>query len=448
VATENDQITVHVIGPGYGESIVIQFPDGSVGVIDPYCSKTESNQSNRAELHPLIRFLDNRLRPERILFVLVTHPHSDHCLGTSQFLQHFSDKIERLWVFDAFHSATIGMNLLSLKEHGKKVDGEFEPGPILDELESIDKWIAANESKFDYANANTGPVTLPVNGITMDFYAPTSQVLREFHGPIRNLFKDVTILWESLVIPLAELPTLPNLNHLSVVTKLTWHEARLLFCADAEESTWDQMELEEEGERKKGSVDIHSQFVKVSHHGSANGYNDRMFPFFRLKALPEGILTPYNRGKKLPSTTALSELSIHFRDIYTTCFPAGPNLNLWEPFSRAEEKPATWKPPRIPGAWLNLITKDKTLKDAVASFPRDEALAESVPLPFEWIQEIVDTPDLMYLLREPYRSAASVLVEKKTWMPEDLFRAAFSIDSSGHITSRSFSKGCAAYKKP
>lgn len=447
MAKGNDYIDIHVIGPGYGESIVVQFPDGSVGVIDPYCSKTDLNQNNRAKLHPIIRFLENHIQPEKIRFVLVTHPHADHCLGTSQFLEHFSASIERLWVYDAFHSAQIQRYLFSLKEHSiEEIDDEFEPGQIYEEITNIDDWISKNKSNFLYVSENTGSIPLPIDNIRVDFYAPTSQILRDFHKPVEDIFKDVTTISGNLVIPIEELPTLKNLNHLSVVMKLTWDETKLLFCADAQELTWDQILVEDKP--AKEPIDIDSHFVKISHHGSENGYNKSMFPFSSLESLPKGVVTPYNRGVKLPSSIALSELSPNFENIITTCFPSCPNLYNWDPLAKSKDKIHKKDIPMMPGSWLNNISQDERLKDAITLFPKDKDIMESATFPVEWIEDILDQPSLMNLLREPYRTAVDVLVEKsKTYMDENLFRVSYHIDRSGKTNLKSFTRGCAIYKK-
>jgi hypothetical protein len=60
-------LAVHVIGPGYGESIVLHLPDGSVGVIDTFAA--------RHGRPPTLGFLRSHFPPATpVRFLAVTPP--------------------------------------------------------------------------------------------------------------------------------------------------------------------------------------------------------------------------------------------------------------------------------------------------------------------------------------------------------------------------------------
>jgi beta-lactamase superfamily II metal-dependent hydrolase len=66
-----DELSIHVINSGVGESIVVELPNGNWGVIDCYASNLADPSSN----HTL-----NFLRKQEVTsleFLCLTHPHLD-----------------------------------------------------------------------------------------------------------------------------------------------------------------------------------------------------------------------------------------------------------------------------------------------------------------------------------------------------------------------------------
>lgn len=68
-------IAVHVFGGTMGESIVVEFPDGTCGVIDCH-----TQSGTNLEKNPVCCFLSQR-RIKQLDFVCLTHPHDDHFSG-------------------------------------------------------------------------------------------------------------------------------------------------------------------------------------------------------------------------------------------------------------------------------------------------------------------------------------------------------------------------------
>lgn len=86
-------LAVHVLGPGFGESIVIELPGGEVGLIDSFRTRHAPS--------PVLEFLRS-LRPEltSLRFVALTHPHADHCMGAHDFLAPY--RVQEVWLFHSF----------------------------------------------------------------------------------------------------------------------------------------------------------------------------------------------------------------------------------------------------------------------------------------------------------------------------------------------------------
>lgn len=86
-----DDLVITIFDVGHGDAILIEFPDHSVGIVDCCTDRTDGTP-----LNPLLWELQ-KLDPPRIRFVLLTHPHSDHCRGLSDILDKFGSKIDEFW---------------------------------------------------------------------------------------------------------------------------------------------------------------------------------------------------------------------------------------------------------------------------------------------------------------------------------------------------------------
>src|SRR5688500_14036107 len=94
---------IHVIGEGFGESIVLEMPGGKVGVIDCFCRRLKARSApERLAANPTLRLLRGRLRATRLAFVALTHPHEDHGRGLSHLLEDYSNRIDEVWMFVGF----------------------------------------------------------------------------------------------------------------------------------------------------------------------------------------------------------------------------------------------------------------------------------------------------------------------------------------------------------
>jgi len=440
-------IKVHVIGPGYGETIVLEFQDGSVGIIDPYCSSQSFlTATNRSQLHPIIRFLENEIKPEKIRFVVVSHPHSDHCLGTVQFIKHFVEKIERIWLFSDFESSELWITLNSKKKHYRDGKKEFHDSELLREeladIADIKNWCHVKPTYIGEGYHES--VSLLKGSIEVNIYAPVRKVLSDYTRKLRDIFKDVTISNENMIIPINELPSAKTFNHFSIVMQVEYKRTKLLFCADAQDETWDEIF----SPSKKNGLNLKSHMVKISHHGSLNGYNDQLLTHFTKKNLPVGVLTPFNRNKKLPSFEALKKISPHFEIIATTCFPGCPDLHIWQP-KQPYTNSITDHKVTMPVEWLNDLSKDERLKNFLIQFSKNTN-PQKVPLsifPADWTDQICHNPSLISLLCEPYRTAVFYIIESiRTGKIEDLFRVSYTFDTSGNIRDSYHGPGAATYK--
>ena len=93
MTTDSQLLSIHVLGAGKGESIVLQFPSGLWGIVDCY-----ARSSNDPTTNPTLKFLRDS-GVEKLEFLCLTHPHDDHYRGMSQILREFPPRF--FWHFGA-----------------------------------------------------------------------------------------------------------------------------------------------------------------------------------------------------------------------------------------------------------------------------------------------------------------------------------------------------------
>jgi len=91
------ELAVHILDVAQGDSVVIQFPDGQVYVVD-------SHSSDRT-----IRFLRERGITE-IDRLIVSHPHLDHIYGITELLTAEDIFIKQLWMSKYQHAGAYMLN--------------------------------------------------------------------------------------------------------------------------------------------------------------------------------------------------------------------------------------------------------------------------------------------------------------------------------------------------
>ena len=104
-------------------------------------------------------------------------------------------------------------------------------------------------------------------------------------------------------------------NDISVVLRVAYGDTIVILGGDLERAGWVEVmrDLSANGL-------LQASAVKVSHHGSENGYCDGLGEHFAAVAKPIALIAPQERFR-LPKPAALTHIGGHARAIYSTCPP-------------------------------------------------------------------------------------------------------------------------------
>ena len=250
----NDLLLV-VLGPGFGESVVVGWPPDNWLVIDSF-----QRTGTSSTVHPALELLE---RFDAFAdAVVLTHPHIDHTGG-------FADLIGRL-----------------------KSDGRVGWWP---DTSVTDKWKTNNGG----LSARRGAAEHAIAAIARAWSeSPGSRwELSENAPPLIRGGATISAL-TPLISSLDYAATLtePDMNELSTAILFEWKDVSLILGGDlVNRRGWDGLETLHDPE-----TFADTEGVKVAHHGSAEAQHsialgkppptDRVF-----------LATPYNRGGKVPN---------------------------------------------------------------------------------------------------------------------------------------------------
>jgi beta-lactamase superfamily II metal-dependent hydrolase len=233
---------VHVFNVGHGDSIVLELPDGSWGVVDCKCESPPKEPS-------VLRFLRAK-NVQRLAFVCLTHPHADHFSGLPQILDYYGENVEEIWCFriDSKHWSdflTIQRNAATTSSKGRQFD----------ELHSVFVHLRhkLRDNRVQLLDANH---RLPsYGGVEIDCLAPHPKELSNYQTSLARLAKRPS-------------QYRADENRLSAVLRLRYGRSTVLLGSDATTDSW----IDISRNSAKRGESLTSNLVKVSHHGSNRGY--------------------------------------------------------------------------------------------------------------------------------------------------------------------------------
>ncbi len=417
MAEGNRLLGVHVLGPGFGETIIIELPNGEFGVVDSFAARFTGP--------PALEYLRvNHPTLTKLKFVALTHPHADHCMGMSHYFDKFA--VEEFWYFHSFALHTC-MGFFKAM-HAKKTEDAVEKaldlpsGSVwLDALklrDAVDKQCTVHPRSL----MATKTIELCGGNVTAKILTPNdtsiwryNRILAETTEKLLDDGPKLDANWDPSGLPH---------NQASGSILFEYGQTRILLMADAEDDLWTDL-TDEQGDVPIPKVN----FIKGAHHGSENGYQNKIYNCAADKSTVL-VLTPFNRHKyPLPTCDGIKRLLPHVREIYCTnsveaskasglawmCTTTRPSLSLppeWVADCRANPK------------LLSLLDNQQTAHPFQGG---------SIVVPRKWMHNCQKRPDLLQLLCPPLRNS-KVTAHRPNLVDE--FRVSMKFDDSGNVVDQ------------
>lgn len=258
-----DDVLLVVLGPGFGESVIVGWPPDNWLVVDSF-----QRTGTASTVHPALELLEQFNAYADA--VVLTHPHVDHTNGLAALIDR------------------------------RKPDGRVGWWP---DTSVTAKW-----------NTNSGGLSAR-RGAAEHAIAAIARAWRESPGSRWELSESAAPLQRagatiSALTPLrsslahAAKLTTPDMNELSTAILFEWEDVSLILGGDlVNRRGWDGLET-----LHGQSAFANTEGVKIAHHGSAEAQHrialgmppptDRVF-----------LATPYNRGKKVPDYRVGADVS-------------------------------------------------------------------------------------------------------------------------------------------
>jgi beta-lactamase superfamily II metal-dependent hydrolase len=308
IPPREDEFELSLIGPGYGECIVMHFGGGAWVVIDS-CLNVKTRQPVALEYLATVGVDASAIR-----LIVATHWHDDHIRGLTEILR-VADKA-RFVMSDALRSSEFA-TLVSL----------FEPRMML-------RSSGVAELRKVYAHLEERGASATRATADRRIWKPAGKMGRELWSlapsdrSIELTLREVASLFSDRELPNRRVPSVSP-NHASVVLWGKVGRAVVLLGGDLEETAddatgWSAIDASTERPSEKASV------FKVPHHGSSTGHSDDVWREL-LKKDAIAVLTPFARGRtKLPTEDDITRLKSLAGQVLVTS-NRDPDCTDWPP---------------------------------------------------------------------------------------------------------------------
>jgi len=221
ITNPDGNLHIFMLNVGQGDTTIILSPKGRVMVIDAKNPRK------------IIDLLDKLGWDDTIEHLIITHPHADHFSGANRLADPDEYSIEEATFAPFWHEFGMGPPTY------RKLVGKLEKHPItnINFISGYNRWYPDQIFK-----------EIPGQDPELDQDAPFLELLGPTNGLVRGL--------ESMKVF--------NTNHLSILSRLSWKNFRMVITGDAQMENWGPFDNEKLLERK-------CTILRAAHHGSSNG---------------------------------------------------------------------------------------------------------------------------------------------------------------------------------
>lgn len=294
-ASGEQELSVAVFGPGSGEAILIQLPNGQMGVVDGCREPSDPLTGVGDPVHRLLKVMDI----QELAFVCMTHAHDDHYRGLATLLRSYSDRIAHVW-WGGERELKFERRWRDSLRRSKKVGSKGDPTrqvPRIDDedhltelIEELVKSLWCSKRRTQsfsdvkrLAEIGSGDDRVKIRGLGPSTF--------DLHRALRNELDKSTSVRTF------------NPNAVSGALLIQWGDTRVLLGGD-------QLEGKSEKEGWKAvlrHIPRPLTLIKVAHHASEEAHHEPIWqPEPKL-----AIVTPYQcaAGDQPPKSNMLERLS-------------------------------------------------------------------------------------------------------------------------------------------
>jgi hypothetical protein len=275
---------IHVFGPGFGESIVVDLPDGQLGIVDFF-------QFGSAT--PLKDHIARRFAGRQVAFLALTHPHADHCTGLEALLE--TTPIDRYWLFNGYQLAAL---VKYFEEVGKLRRGDAvevalatRSSSVGSEILYLDRHLKPLLRRNSVGIACLAPSrveTLCGGEVTVEFVTPSDRHAYLYADQLAEWCRRLPLHGDLAAADLRRL--LVNHNQVSGALLVQYGETCLVLMSDAEQPLWRDYLASIKGRPRR-----RVQLIKVSHHGSDTGFDTELYREGFDASGAVAVVTPFSR---------------------------------------------------------------------------------------------------------------------------------------------------------
>lgn len=296
----NTQFEVTVIGTGggYGETVLIHLGQREWIIVDS-CKDPHSGKILGLEY---LTTIGVNLETD-VKLIVCTHWDDDHIRGISELLAECKNSI---FCISAVSDQKKFLQLVSLDfEKLNKLGSMSSTKELMACLQINEKRATpirrALQDRVLYATSSNGH---PVEVLAL---SPSDESIKLFDYEISRLIADFGSPARKLI---------QSSNQKSVVLLLKLGRHRAILGADLE-VTGSPLTGWECILQSCTTIDKKSSYIKISHHGSENGYHVDIWNNL-LDSNPQAMLTPWNRNKSLPRPAMVAKYKSHTHNLYIT----------------------------------------------------------------------------------------------------------------------------------
>lgn len=333
---ERGCLNIFLLGPGYGESVIIITPDGRVLVMDS-CSEQAAC---------LTKELLEQLHADQIDLFILSHPDLDHIRGIPELFERYPP--HELWRYP--HAPL-------LREYAAQWCEAHGHTELRRALEALGQQ-QARSGLVAEVGAEHLPWPPQEADYTVRALAPThydrSRAQRVFEKLLKTKAGRLRIdAWLARLAEGGRFNDSPNV--ISLAVSISWAGHQVLLSGDVLRGTkspysgWTGI-MSLLRRRDQLALVTDNKIVKVAHHGSRGAWEDEAWALHAQSQRPHAVVAPFCPSK-LPDATTLAKLRSNADQLHLASVDDRTRKALKEAGWVGSERPATM----LPGCCVQLI---------------------------------------------------------------------------------------------